>query len=301
MSCTSPIIALDLGVINGKRKIKILPQRVDLYSKSTLSTRYNTNQLLYLPCGQCLSCKIARAKEWAVRCVLEAKTSNDNYFITLTYDNNNCPSKLNKKDVQDFIKRLRNYFPQVRYLACGEYGGQTKRPHYHIILFNTPFSDLRFHSKAAQGFYFTSKLLNDLWPFGFTLVGEFTYASAAYVARYTVNKIDSKSDEFILMSLKPGLGAKYFEQHYKNIYEVDKVYGTFGNSHYAKPPRYFDKLLERLDVELFQDIKAKRIRSGEFDSIDYLIKHQLDEYEKQFLNKEKINDLKLSKYYERRL
>lgn len=301
MSCTSPIIALDLGIINGKRKIKILPQRVDLYSKETLMNRYNTNQLLYLPCGHCLSCKVSRAKEWAVRCVLEAKTSNDNYFITLTYNDKYCPDKLNKKHIQDFIKRLRHHFPQVRYLACGEYGGKTDRPHYHLILFNSPFTDLKFHSKAPEGFYFTSKTLQELWPFGFSLVGEFTYASAAYVARYTVKKIDSKSDEFILMSTKPGLGAKYFDDHYQNIYSVDKVYGKFGKSLYARPPRYFDKLLERIDIDLFNQIKTDRITSANYDSIDYLIKNELEHYESQYIKKEKNAELKLSKYKERRL
>lgn len=52
---------------------------------------------------------------------------------------------LNKKDVQDFIKRLRRHIQYetkrditLRYFVCGEYGETTLRPHYHGLLW---FSD----------------------------------------------------------------------------------------------------------------------------------------------------------------
>ena len=83
------------------------------------------------------------------------------YFITLTYNDESLPRTkegyptLLKKQVQDYIKRLRNahvaYLKKeqrkvhneykitgkpIRYYAVGEYGSQTRRPHYHILLFN---------------------------------------------------------------------------------------------------------------------------------------------------------------------
>lgn len=46
---------------------------------------------------------------------------------------------LSKEDLQKFFKRLRfslrkDFDAEIRYFACGEYGPDTFRPHYHIIL-----------------------------------------------------------------------------------------------------------------------------------------------------------------------
>jgi hypothetical protein len=46
-----------------------------------------------------------------------------------------------KRDLQLFFKRLRKAYPDVklRYFACGKYGEQFARPHYHVILFGKSF------------------------------------------------------------------------------------------------------------------------------------------------------------------
>ena len=101
MACNFPIYALDLGLKeNGKRNIKILPKRVDMSSLAQLEVRYGKGSILPLPCGRCLACKLAKAREWAVRCVLEASLYPDNCFITLTYDPEQGP-----------------YSPQPKYLT----------------------------------------------------------------------------------------------------------------------------------------------------------------------------------------
>ena len=112
MACNNPLYALDLGLKeNGKRNIKILPKRVDLYSLNQLEARYGHGNIIPLPCGKCLACKLSKAREWAVRCVLEASMYEENCFVTLTYDDEHLPTDhlVSRKAIQDFIKRLRKY------------------------------------------------------------------------------------------------------------------------------------------------------------------------------------------------
>lgn len=127
---------------------------------------YKTGGNIYnipLNCGKCYDCIKRRIQQWAFRLDMENKRSISALFVTLTYDTMTVPltSKLNmtlrKKDVQDFMKRLRYYHKNhdlvrselqlieqgkyqkrkpIKYYAVGEYGEQYGRPHYHIIIFN---------------------------------------------------------------------------------------------------------------------------------------------------------------------
>ena len=296
MACTNPIYAIVryIDPVSHKKNIKILPKRVDEYSRHVLEEKYGKDKVLALPCGKCLSCRLNHAKEWAVRCVLEAKSYTDNYFLTLTYDEEHIgDNKLNRRDLQLFIKLLRKYIPEMRYFACGEYGTSTHRKHYHLILFNCPIEDLLLLGHTGQGAYFDSKFIKSIWKKGNILLTEFSYSTASYIARYTTKKImkDDK-DEFITMSLKPGIGYKYFVDNFKNIYSYDKIYGNFGNSNKVNPPRYFDKLLENIDFELFQKVKASRLSAGNVDALDFLIKHNLKWFDEMY---EVKGDLLLSK------
>lgn len=100
-----------------------------------------------VPCGKCPECRNRRATGWAFRILQEYKKATTAHFLTLTYDETRVPrnndtgyATLNKSDVQNFIKRLRKYSKKgtkkIRYYAVGEYGSETQRPHYHIIIFN---------------------------------------------------------------------------------------------------------------------------------------------------------------------
>ena len=132
----------------------------------------------------------------------EAKLHKDNCFITLTYSDDCIPPDfgLRKADFQGFMKRLRKKVPNVRYFHCGEYGDRTSRPHYHACLFGYDFPD-KVHFTTRNGHkVYTSKILNDTWGYGITEIGDLTFDSAAYVARYVVKKLsisDASSDEAI--------------------------------------------------------------------------------------------------------
>lgn len=217
-----------------------------------------------IPCNNCMGCKLERSRQWAVRMSHEAKLYPRNSFITLTYDAQNVPQdySLNLRHLQLFFKRLRKSLPQkIRFYACGEYGDQLGRPHYHSIVFNHQFSNLKPHSThpVTQQKLYSSQELDDLWPYGFTTVGTFSFKSAAYVARYVTKKLNGPmaekyyrqspidgqhynvKPEFSVMSRRPGIGHGYVEQFKSDFYPSGFI---VVNGVKQAPPRYYMLKLE---------------------------------------------------------
>lgn len=100
-----------------------------------------------LPCGKCIICKERKTKQWMTRAFAENCTSTTPpLFVTLTYNDWCLPScGLLKSHVQLFMKRLRKRLSDdgfdcnLRFFLCGEYGKNTSRPHYHLLLWNYPY------------------------------------------------------------------------------------------------------------------------------------------------------------------
>jgi len=189
-----------------------------------------------VPCGKCIPCKAKRRNEWTFRIAEEYRYSNTAFFVTLTYDDLNLPFRyrksfqkikepkeiigrytngkpkykkeqyfktiytqrntLNKKDIQDYIKRLRNnhvkYVTEqkgketlnnsrpIRYYLCGEYGEKTKRAHYHLILFNIELGNIQSITKS--------------WQKGFTTISEIKHERIRYVTKYMHKDFNRKTD-----------------------------------------------------------------------------------------------------------
>ena len=128
-----------------------------------------------------------------MRCHHEASLYQDNCFITLTYSDEHLPSdkSLHVDHFQKFMKRLRKRFGEgVRYYHCGEYGEKYMRPHYHACLFNFDFPDKKIWKENNGNRLYISESLSELWPFGFVTIGDVTFESAAYVARYIMKKVN---------------------------------------------------------------------------------------------------------------
>lgn len=68
--------------------------------------------------------------------------------------------------------------------------------------------------------------------------------------------------EYITMSRRPGIGASFFEKYFSDIYPSDQV---VMNGKAFLPPKYYDKLLEKRDPELYLKIKARRRIQGSED------------------------------------
>lgn len=257
MSCTNPIIAVDYGIDKntGKHNIKILPRRPDR-NLDYLRSLYGYN-LMLLPCGSCIACRTSRAKDWSNRLYLESLQHEKNYFITLTYDNANCPHDLVKSHVQDFIKFLRNKGFKFRYFAAGEYGERTQRPHYHLLVFGLNLVDLEYFSEVGGYHYFLSATISEAWQFGNHLIAEMTPETICYTARYCTKKIgsDDYKREFILMSRRPGIGAAYLEQHISEIIKNEKLYlGDYGIKGFS---RYINNFIKSRYPEAFERLSNK--------------------------------------------
>lgn len=231
---------------------------------------------LQLPCGQCIGCRLERSRQWAIRCVHEASLHDRSCFVTLTYDDAHLPSDcgLRLRDFQLFMKRLRKKFGPCRFFHCGEYGDVNFRPHYHAILFGVDFNDkIQIKGSGDFGLYF-SQCLADLWGHGLCSVGPVSFESAAYVARYSLKKISGPgadehytridtetgeivrvASEYVTMSRRPGIAADWFRKYSSDVYPSDEVISR-GRS--MRPPRFYDKLLERVDPLLLEDLKFQR-------------------------------------------
>ena len=220
-----------------------------------------------VPCGNCMGCKLERARQWSVRMMHETKFHAENSFLTLTYSNEACPQDygLDLRHWQLFMKRLRKSLPQkLRFYACGEYGDLNGRPHYHAIIFGYDAPDKVFHSVSERGDkQYTSAHLSKVWPYGTITTGAVTTESCRYVAAYCMKKIKSGDDygaeryyrlspidgqmhrvrpEFAVMSRRPGIGQAYVEKFRSDFYPSGYV--IVDGVRQAPPRFYVSKLSE---------------------------------------------------------
>lgn len=177
------------------------------------------------PCGQCIGCKLAKSREWSVRCMHEASLYFNNCWLTLTLNEEYKETRANpysvergqKSEITRFLKRLRKkYGAGIRYYYCAEYGetcffcNQTEhnctcetyhpwrgRPHYHVCLFNHDFDDKELYKVINGCKHYTSESLDQLWTdpatrlnMGYATISDLTEDSAAYTARYTMKKVN---------------------------------------------------------------------------------------------------------------
>ncbi|AXH75805.1 MAG: replication initiator protein [Microviridae sp.] len=235
-----------------------------------------------------------KANQWGLRCLHEKKMWKWNFFATLTYDDESLPpgGTLCLRDVQLFMKKLRfaknsTVENPVRFFLAGEYGDVNKRPHYHALLFNCPFTDLVRWSSGKRGEpLYTSRELSELWGKGHCSLGEVTYESAVYCAKYGLKKLKVNADsppaireeyerryvvydadgvvyervpEFAVMSRRPGIGADYYNKYGKEVRDHDSVVVS---GRKVRPPRFYDGRSEVVDPERFEELKAARKREA---------------------------------------
>lgn len=250
-----------------------------------------------------------------MRCMHEASLHEQSCFVTLTYAPENLPhgGTLIKKHFKDFAKRVRKHFgcnnksgKKFSYYHCGEYGETTRRPHYHALLFGVRFMDLVPYSRGADGsVLFTSETLSRLWPSGFATVGEITFESAAYVARYVMKKITGKAaqdhytvidpdsgevhrlqPEYTTMSLKPAIAKDWYRAWSSDVYPSDEV---IIRGKQMKPPKYYDRLLEMANPGLYEHIKEDRKAAAAEKAHDSTSRRLRD---REIVKRAQINQLK---------
>ncbi len=256
---------------NGKRKL-VFTSRTGYYDKP-----------IDVPCGQCIGCKLERSRMWAVRIKHESSLSKDNCFLTLTYDDQHLPAdySVDLRHFQLFMKRLRKHYndKKIRYYHCGEYGETTRRPHYHVALFAHDFEDKTPLPRPGKDHpLYTSEILTLLWPYGLHSIGELTFESAAYIARYCTKKVTGEKSkihytythpltgeiikqtpEYASMSCKPGIGYAWFQKYGTETYNTDSIKM---NGKLVKPPKYYDLKFAEENPAEYLNIKSKRIKAA---------------------------------------
>lgn len=260
-------------------------------------------KIMLIPCGQCIGCRIQQREDWTTRIELEARQwpKEQVWFITLTYDDDHVPGMILKTgeimrkvqyvwkpgekspesvqtllytDVQKFLKRLRKaYKSRLRFFCAGEYGEQTARPHYHMILYGWEPTDLKQLYKIRHNGYYTSEWMQKLWGNGQIQIAQAVPETYRYVAGYVTKKmyeIDGKKANayyelgqqkpFACMSLKPGLGDAYYQEHKEEIWKQGYIQCTNGKQ--AQIPRYYEKMMEKENPERLWRIKRNRQRKA---------------------------------------
>lgn len=244
-----------------------------------------------LPCGQCIGCRMDRARDWSTRIHHEASLYEANCFVTLTFSDENLPEdySISVRDIQLFMKRLRKKLGHpVRYFACGEYGDYGGRPHYHLILFGyDPPDRTLWRRTQTDHLVYRSATLEQVWPYGHVEIGTVTLQSANYVARYITKKVTGEQaeehyrrihpltgvecqvkPEFICMSSKPGIGRDWYSQFSDDVFPSDFV---VIEGRKTPIPRYYKKQLsERDTLKLNYDRKQKALPHAENNTPDRL-------------------------------
>lgn len=213
---------------------------------------------------------------WAVRCLHEGQMHDSNCSVTLTYRDEELVYGADRptlvpEHLQLFMKRLRKERGTgIKFFACGEYGERTRRPHYHAILFGVDFPDRKFYKRKGGNDLFVSNQLESIWKLGDCKVGNLTFESAAYIARYIIgNKLTSQSEllsenvqpEFLRMSRGGrdghGIGYSWYSKYKSDVFPND--YCVVRNGIKVKPPRYYSKLFEVDFPEQYAKIKRQRL------------------------------------------
>lgn len=284
---------------------------VKKYSKSFKRTIHTTKRTggndfedgILVNCGQCISCRIRRKREWSLRCAHEASMYEQNSFITLTYNDDNLPEdlSLNKHHCTQFMKDLRAelYPRKIRFYMAAEYGSPTDdeikrdlsqigRPHYHYLIFNWIPDDLKYLRVGKKGDkYYSSPTVEKAWGHkGFVVVGTLTPESASYTAGYCTKKITGTEAEEHYTRIHPitgkichvlpefqrqsqGIGAPWVDKYASDL---QKGFLTFDGKTYPIPRYYLKRLSKKWEknptpqlTELIDNIQEARANPISFD------------------------------------
>lgn len=194
-----------------------------------------TGQYMQVPCGHCLPCRASRARSLAFVCNLKLyesyKKGFGSSFVTLTYSDDHLPFNsdfthptLLKSDLQKFFKNLRRQFeyhsvdgfnPDFFYLACGEYGDNSNRPHYHFCAIGVP-SPIMYEYGAKCWNYKNHGIID---------VGSLRTGGISYITKYCFKSITGSFAKDLYDSVgieRPFIvHSKGFETSYINDYSED--------------------------------------------------------------------------------
>lgn len=232
-----------------------------------------------LKCGQCIECRLAYSREWAIRITHEMRMHERSCMLTLTYNDEHLPKhgQLHKEHLQKFFKRLRFnlQLQNIKYVAVGEYGDISRRPHFHVCLFGIDFSHDRvvFGESINGDPNYISASLGRSWRFGNHSIGVLNFESAAYCARYILKKVkgvgasplplysDPDTGEIVLpnpefMICSKGISSGWFDKYFmSDVFHRGSVL-TDQRTH-APIPRYYKDKLKAMNNMAARDLELR--------------------------------------------
>ena len=285
-------------------------------------------------CRGCLGCRLDNSRLWATRIVHEAtmhESLGGSCFVTLTYRRQPETTEqlekryfipddwsLNPSHITLFLKRLRKRLSRcadpelrkIKYLQVGEYGTQCMHgvdlaegrcelctlghPHHHLMLFGYEPHDAEPIGQVNGVTQYTSRFLESIWKYGFVHVGELNHASAQYVARYTLKKINGiQADTHYLhttldgeiiqrhpeyMTFSNGLGHSYYEKYKSDFWPSDEC-SVPGLGVLKKVPDCYTKLLKESDPFAHEEVLAKRIEHRAENASDFTPQRLMAKYQ----------------------
>lgn len=224
----------------------------------------------------------------------EMQFSKNALFVTLTYNNEHLPDKVNKEDVQLFFKRLRKrceplkkgkmknkkYRP-LRYFLTSEYGPLHDRPHYHAIIMD--INPLNNDNPTFMDLY---NIIDDSWQNGFVYVENAHIGKVHYVVDYMVKDahLDLSDDKKeTLFNLKSnGIGKKFIEnEHNRHSLGSRNDFVIPCDSGKRRMPRYYKEKLFDEQRRRIISYQNRRIQ----DNLELLEAHAAGGYQKYILEK----------------
>ena len=213
--------------------------------------------IVTVPCGWCLQCRIDKRNEWTLRLSFEVQKSSG-CFITLTYDDLHLPidESLNKRDLQLFIKRFRKNLGsiKIKYYAVGEYGEKgniitgLQRPHYHLIV--TGINALKAQTYISKS-----------WNKGFIKILPANPSTIRYTLKYMDKQLHGESVKKVygeklppFATMSKGIGLDWIFNNIDTINELNGI--PFGGV--IRPiPRYYK---QKLGIETNQQYSEDKLR-----------------------------------------
>lgn len=206
----------------------------------------NRKEYVAIGCGHCIECRKQKAREWQVRLAEELKVWKYKYFVTLTFSaeelNKLCENKneikynvnaVAARAVRLFLERWRFKFKKsVKHWLITELGHEsTERIHLHGIIFTN--------------FAINNELLQDIWKYGITDIGQYcNERTINYIVKY-VTKIDLEHKGYEAdIFCSPGIGKAYFDNEFNKTRHQYKgketiQYYTLKNGQKIALPNYY--------------------------------------------------------------
>lgn len=214
-----------------------------------------------VPCGKCGYCLQNKRSSWMFRIWHEMRLQQlPGWFLTLTYDEKKVRRvpfhgkwklSLRFRDVQLFLKKVRKKGFKCKYVCVGEYGSETHRPHYHILMW-TDCDPL---------------MLESIWDFGHIHFGQLTMASAMYTLKYIIQPKPPSYEgvERPRAQFSKGIGLEYLTigvyDYHTSDYENPEMFSYIDGQKVSLPRYYRNKIFTKFQMrKVSSKVKWESVR-----------------------------------------